>query len=120
MIKILKSVPIFNRSVVFIGGCSKESASHEIFKLRGLGTVVQFSENSDGGVRSVGGDVYVWVADLNCASVVAHELAHAAVSIMDVCNIPLCTETEELMCYLVGWLKVNIQDSVYERFSDVD
>jgi hypothetical protein len=55
------------------------------------------------------------VKDCERASVVAHELAHAACSIMEVCGITQCRETEEVMCYLIGWMKINVQDRVYDK-----
>lgn len=81
-----------------------------------MGSKVSFKEGSQGGVDTYKGDVFVWVEDLSKASVVAHELAHTACSIMDLCNIPLCAETEELMCYLIGYLKIKVQDRVYEKY----
>lgn len=37
-------------------------------------------------------------------------------SIMETCGISQCRETEEVMCYLIGWLKINVQDKVYDKF----
>lgn len=115
MIQHLAHVPIFNRSVFFVGNCDKEEAEDAVYKLRGKKTKVSFSCGADGCVRDAFGDIFVWVKDLDRASVVAHELAHAACSIMEVCNIPQCRETEEIMCYLIGWLKINVQDKIYEK-----
>lgn len=115
MIKVLAHVPIFNRSVFFVGDCSQEEGSGAVYRLKGRKTVVAFPYDSIGAVVRAGGDVFVWVEDLEIASVVAHELVHAAVSIMEICNIPLCRDTEELMCFLVGWLKINVQDKVYAK-----
>jgi len=113
----LVEVPIFNRSVFFIGNCSRERAEKECFLLKSKDSKIEFSHDSQGGVRIYEGDIFVWVNDLEKASVVAHELAHTAVSIMECVNIPLCADTEELMCYLIGWLKINVQDPVYKKFS---
>lgn len=115
MITHLTHIPIFNRSVFFVGDCPGEDAEEAIYRLRKKRTQVSLSYTADGCVRDSGGDVFVWVKDLNKASVVAHELAHAACSIMEVCGIPQCRETEEVMCYLIGWLKINVQDLVYEK-----
>ncbi len=115
MITVLCEVPIFLRHVVFIGDCSQNDAEDWIYKLRGKRTRCVFAENSNGGVRDVNGDIYVWVKDTSFASIVAHELAHVACTIMEVCHIPQCRDTEELMCYLIGWLKINVQDKVYEK-----
>jgi len=115
MVKHLAHVPIFNRSVFFVGGCSSEEAEAEIFKLQKKATSVFFDNTAIGGVRDAGGDVFVWVKDLKKASVVVHELVHAASTIMELCCIPLCRETEEVLCYLTGWLKINVQDKVYDK-----
>lgn len=117
MIKHLQHIPIFNRAVFFVGNCSAKKASDVIYKLKRKGTKVEFTLSSNGGVREANGDVFIWVKDLNYASIVAHELAHAAVSIMECANIPLCSETEELMCYLIEWLKINVQDKVYNKLN---
>jgi len=116
MIKHLAHVPIFNRSVFFVGNCSAQDAEDAVYKLQNKKTQINFTYDAEGCVRDSNGDVFVWVRDLNKASVVAHELAHAACSIMEICGIPLCSDTEELMCYLIGWLKINVQDVVYEKF----
>jgi len=115
MITHLAHVPIFNRSVFFVGDCSSEDAEEAVYRLKRLRTQVSFTCSGDGGVRDSGGDVFVWVKDLERASIVAHELAHAACSIMEVCGIPQCRDTEEVMCYLIGWLKINVQDKVYDK-----
>ena len=116
MIKHLSHVPIFNRSVFFVGDCTGEAAEEAVYKLHKKRTQVSFTYSADGCERDCNGDIFVWVKDLNMASVVAHELAHAACSIMEVCGIPQCRETEEVMCYLIGWLKINVQDKIYEKF----
>lgn len=114
-IKYIVEVPIFNRAVVFVGNCSPEKAAKVIYKIQGKDTKITFTPTADGCVRDFGGDVFVWVRDLSKASVVAHELAHAACSIMEICHIPLCGDTEELMCFLIGWLKIHVQDEVYTK-----
>lgn len=115
MITHLVHVPIFCRSVYFVGDCSADDAEEAIYRLQNKRTQVALTCSADGCVRDSGGDVFVWVKDLSKASVVAHELAHAACSIMEVCGIPQCRETEELMCYLIGWLKINVQDKVFVK-----
>lgn len=116
MITHIAEVPIFRCAVVFVGNCQGDEAEEAIYKLEKKRTRVSFTYDADGGVRDEGGDVFVWVKDLGWPSVVAHELAHAACSIMEIRDIPLCKETEEVMCYLIGWLKINVQDRVYEKF----
>lgn len=115
MIKALAHVPIFNRSVFFVGNCTQEEGEEVVYQLKGEKTVLAFPDACLGAVVTCGGDIFVWVKDLNKASVVAHELAHAACSIMEICNIPLCRDTEELMCFLIEWLKINVQDKVYAK-----
>lgn len=119
MITHLAHVPIFNRSVFFVGGCEGPDAEEAIYKLDKRRTQVSFTYSALGCVRDSGGDVFVWVKDLSRASIVAHELAHAACSIMELCGIPQCKETEEVMCYLIGWLKLNVQDKVYRKLEKV-
>lgn len=115
MITHLIRVPIFNRSIFFIGDCSAEDAADAVYRLQRKRIQVDFTESGCGGVRDSGGDVFIWVKDLDYASVVAHELAHAACTIMECCGIPQCRDTEEVMCYLIGWLKIAVQDAVYEK-----
>lgn len=115
MITHLTHVPIFGRSVFFVGDCDGKDAEDAIYRIKRKRTQVSLSYAADGCVRDSGGDVFVWVKDLKRASVVAHELAHAACSIMECCGIPQCRETEEVMCYLIGWIKINVQDKVYEK-----
>jgi len=119
LITHLVHVPIFCRSVFFAGDCSAPDAEDAVYRLRKKRTQVSFTYTADGGVEDSGGDVFVWVKDLNRASVVAHELAHAACSLMEVCGIPQCRETEEVMCYLIGWLKINVQDKVYDKLEKI-
>jgi hypothetical protein len=116
MITHLANVPIFNRSVFFVGDCSGQDAEEAVYQLGNERTQVSFTYSASGCVRDSGGDVFVWVKDLGKASIVAHELAHAACSIMETCGIPQCRETEEVMCYLIGWLKLHVQDKVYGKF----
>lgn len=120
MITHLCHVPILNRSIFFVGDCTYKKAERAVFKLKKSRTEIEFTPTANGCVRSNGGDVFVWVKDLDNASVVAHELAHAACSLMEECNIPLCDQTEELMCYLIGWLKINVQDKIYTKRGDYD
>lgn len=117
MITHLAHVPIFNRAVFFVGDCSPQDAEDAIYRLRRKRTQVSMSHSADGCVRDCNGDIFVWVRDCSRASIVAHELAHAACSIMDVCNIPQCRETEEVMCYLIGWLKINVQDKIFDKIA---
>lgn len=39
---------------------------------------------------------------------------------MEIKGIPQCRETEEVMCYLVGWLKINLLDKVYQKRGKVN
>lgn len=112
----LAHIPIFNRSVFFVGNCKAAKAIEKVYQLKKKKTQVWFDEGKDGQVVSVGGDIFCWVKDLNRSSIVAHELAHVACSIMEECGVPQCRETEEVMCYLIQWLKLYIQDPVYIKF----
>jgi hypothetical protein len=114
LITHLAHVPIFLRSVFFVGDCSVEEAIDAIYRLKGKRTRCEFPDGA-GAVRDIKGDVYCWVKDLEKGSIVLHELTHVACSIMEVCNIPQCRDTEEVMCYLVGWLKLNVLDVVLDK-----
>jgi len=114
MITHLAHVPIFSRSVFFVGDCDHLEAIDAVYRFRGKRTRIEFSA-TEGGVRDSGGDVFVWVKDTDRGSIVVHELTHAACSIMEICGIPQCRETEEVMCYLVGWLKIHVMDKIYEK-----
>lgn len=115
MITHLCHVPIFQCSVFFVGDCSAGEAVEAIFRLKRKRTMVSLSDSNNGSVAVAGGDVFVWVKDLERGSVFVHELTHAACSIMQVKGIPLCDQTEEVMCYLVGWLKKSVMDKVYKK-----
>jgi hypothetical protein len=119
MITHLAHVPIFCRSVFFVGNCSRADAEEAVYRLWEKRTQVSFTHSALGCVRASGGDIFVWAKDLARSSIVAHELAHAACSIMEESGIPQCKETEEVMCYLIGWLKLNVQDKVYRKLEKV-
>jgi hypothetical protein len=116
MIFCKTDVPIFKTTVIFIGHCSAKEAEEKIYSFEDGKTQVFFSHTAIGGVRDKDGDIFVWVEDLNRASIVAHELAHAACVIMELNGILLHRRTEELLCLLIEWLKKNVQDVVYEEF----
>lgn len=107
-------IPIFNNSVVFVGDCDAAEASDAIYRYKGKRSKVEFGGGCIGGVRDYGGDVFCWVSDTQKASIVFHELVHVASSIMETRNIPLCRETEELLAYLVQYLKLKLADKVWE------
>lgn len=115
MITHLAHVPIFNCSVFFVGDCDHVNAMDAIYKLKGKKTRCELEPGKDGQVRDINGDVFCWVKDCEQGSIVLHELVHVACSIMEVKGIPQCRETEEVMCYLSGWLKLHVMDKVYEK-----
>lgn len=115
MITHLAHVPIFKCSVFFVGDCENVPAMDAIYRLRGKKTRCEIHDSNLGSVHTINGDVYCWVRDLEQGSTVLHELTHVACSIMERCGIPQCRETEEVMCYLVGWLKINVMDKVYAK-----
>lgn len=115
-------IPIFNRSVVVCFGCSAEEASHLCYMCKGaggepVGAKVEFTSIANGGVRDWGGDVYVWIKDPVYASIVFHELVHVAFTVCQICGM---REDEELIAYLVQWLKVNVADKIFEAVSTTD
>lgn len=119
MITHLVKVPIFQCGVYFVGDCLAGEAIEAIFRLQRKRTMVALSDDNNGSVAVAGGDVFVWVKDMERGSVMLHELAHAACSIMETRGIPQCKETEEVMCYLIGWLKIHVMDKAYEKRSRI-
>lgn len=115
MITHLAYVPIFTCAVFLVGDCDHIEAMDAIYALEGKKTRCELTDGPLGSVRSVGGDVFCYIKDLEAGSVMFHELTHVACSIMEIHGIPLCTETEEVMAYLVGWLKINVMDPIYEK-----
>ena len=104
-------VPIFRMSVVACANCSPQEACSEFYKYLDKQTILDPRE-SDGWVQHYAGDVFMWVRDLSQASLVFHELVHVAYSI---CEIKGMSPDEELIAYLVGWLKLEIADKLFEQ-----
>lgn len=115
MVTHLTHVPIFNCSVFFVGDCDHIEAMDAIYKLRGKRTRCELSAGYDGLVRIINGDVYCWVKDAGRESIMMHEFMHVACSIMEIDGIPQCRETEEVMCYLGGWLKWAMIDKIHKK-----
>lgn len=101
-------VPIFIMSVVVVGNCTAEEACAAIYDYEGKRTIAEPRE-SQGWVQEHNGDVFMWVRDINRASIVFHELVHVAFSI---CHIRGMQYDEELIAYLVGWLKIEVADKL--------
>lgn len=105
-------VPIFLTAVVFCGGCTAEEAAGAMYRYKGKKAVLEPRETS-GWVQTANGDIYVWVRDpAKQASMVFHELTHVAFTI---CELKGMAPDEELICYLVGWLKMAVGDKIFER-----
>lgn len=103
-------VPIFRMSVVVCANCTPQEACAEFYAYKGKQSMLEPRE-SDGWVQHYAGDVFMWVRDLERASTVFHELVHVAYSI---CEIKGMHPDEELIAYLVGWLKIGIADRLFE------
>ena len=102
-------VPIFRMSVVACANCTPQEACNAIYAYEGKQTILDPRE-TDGWVQHHAGDVFMWVRDLSQASLVFHELVHVAYSI---CEIKGMQPDEELIAYLVGWLKMEIADKLF-------
>ncbi len=115
MIYARADVPIYNLSVVCIAGCEFEDAKAELYVRHRVDL-----GGDDGYARGRcvchEGDVYLWVKDLERGSDFIHEVTHAATAIMELRGIPLSYETDEVLAYLMGWLKINLLDVVYEEY----
>ena len=61
--------------------------------------------------------MFMWVRDVGRASIVFHELVHVAFSI---CHIRGMQYDEELIAYLVGWLKIEVADRMFELAEQVE
>ncbi len=103
-------IPIFGISVVTCANCTPMEACNKFYEYKGERSLLVPRE-SDGWVQHYAGDVFMWVRDLSYAHMVFHELVHVAYSI---CEIKGMQPDEELIAYLVGWLKIEIADKLYE------
>lgn len=103
-------VPIFRMSVVVCANCSAQEAVDAFYQFRDCKAVLE-PRNTDGWVQNFAGDAYMWVKDTDAASFVFHELVHVAFTI---CELKGMTYDEELIAYLVGWLKIEVADKLFD------
>lgn len=108
-------VPIFLRHILFVGNCEASDAIDAIYHYAGKRIIVELDNSARGQCITQGGDCFVWVKDLDECSTFMHEMTHAATGIMRICGIPLNDCTDELQAYLIGWLKLELLDPVYEE-----
>lgn len=107
----MTEVPIFGVQVVTCTGCTAEEAQNQFYDLQGMRSVVKVPDGR-GACLIPGDEIYVWVKDPdNNASTVFHELVHVA---LGVCDLRGMQRDDELVAYLVGWLKQNVADKVFE------
>ena len=111
MKSFITHVPIFNLSVLTVIDCTKSEAEEFVYDYESCRSKVSFENGTCGGVRIDRGDVFMWVKDSNRASIVFHELVHVAFAILEIKGIG---SDEELIAYLVEWLKINIVDVIYD------
>ena len=104
-------VPIFRLSVVACANCSAQEAVDAFYDYEGKRSALK-ARDSAGWVQHYGGDVFMWVKDTEQASLVFHELVHVAYSI---CEIKGIAYDEELIAYLMGWLKQNVADELFDQ-----
>jgi hypothetical protein len=115
MVFVASEVPIYMCHILFVGDCDADRATDVIYRYKNKHIRVEFDNNLLGCCVGSGGDVFVWVKDLERGSVVIHELYHAAVMVMRNKGIPISEDTEEVTAYLLGWMKKKIMDKVYEK-----
>ena len=104
------NIPMFRMSVCVCGNCSSQEAVDAFYAYEDKRTVLDPTE-STAWVQYAGGDLFMWVSDVSEASVVFHELVHVAFGI---CEIRGMEKDEELIAYLMGWLKVEVADKLFE------
>ena len=105
-------VPIFGNGIVVVTDCSAEEANAAVYDLEGLRTVVEFIDGRGCCIVPDGGnDIYVWVGSpQDYASTVFHELVHVAFGICDQRGMQ---RDDELVAYLMGWLKQEVADRIF-------
>jgi len=106
-------VPIFDVSIAVCTGCTAEEAQNQFYDLQGYRSVVNIPDRSDGAcyVPEGASEIYMWVDDpMKHASTVFHELVHVA---MGICDQRGMDQDEELIAYLMGWLKKNVADRIF-------
>lgn len=112
-------IPIFNRSLLFAGDCDPSEAEAAFYDHAGKRSIISIAD-CDGRCTLHHGDVFVYVKDLDNCSIMFHEIVHAATFIMEASGIALNNHTDEVQAYLVGWLKLNLLDPVYEERANVE
>ena len=109
-------VPIFRMSVAVCCGCSSQDAVDVFYDYKGKKSRLANDareSSSTGWVQAHGGDVFMWVENpKDAASTVFHELVHVAFSI---CQSRGMQYDEELLAYLVGWLKIEVADRIFNE-----
>lgn len=104
-------VPIFDISIVVCTDCSKEEAKDAFYDYEGKRTIVDMSERCVGRCGLIDGDIYLWVESPNeFARHVFHEIVHAA---QFICEAKGMEKDDELIAYLVAWLKVEVADKIF-------
>lgn len=103
-------IPIFNRSVVVCVDCEYAEAREHIYDYKGFRTEIPEISSGRGACVLTGGDAFMWVKESDDASTVFHELVHVAWGICELCGI---RTDEELLAYLMGWLKQNVADAIF-------
>lgn len=104
-------VPIFGMYVVVCTDCEPDIATGEIYDHSNKEVIAGFTEGSLGGVRDDGGDIYMWVKNgKKDPRTVFHELVHVSHTL---CEIKGIEPDEELLAYLMGWLKVHVADRIF-------
>lgn len=112
MILFHVNVPIFDMAVVFCGDCPAEEANNAFYDYEGTRAKIQFEDTNRGSVTDCNGDVYCWVKNTDWCSTIFHEMVHVAFSI---CEVKGMEPDEELIAYLVGWLKINVVERIQDE-----
>lgn len=106
-------VPIFDMAVVVCAFCNRQEATLQFCSYADHGAVIFINDNALGTVAHESGDVYMWVEDPKLRPRhVFHELVHVAQA---VCEVKGMQKDDELIAYLVAWLKTEVADRLFEE-----
>jgi hypothetical protein len=110
---VVIDVPIFESKIAFI---DDEDKFNHLLKSSDIDTEIPEWGESFGFVFIIGGEngseLHVFCLCDYTVGNVAHEAKHLAVNIMEFKGIPICSETEEVEAYLIGFLMDEIHKHI--------
>jgi hypothetical protein len=108
------TIPIIHVPIIYCVDCQKEDAAKAFYNYNGERSVFEPSCNADGGVQAINGYIFLWVEGetKQKASVLIHEMVHICCTALDMVGIE---RDEELIAYLMEWLKINLMDKIHYR-----